>query len=90
MGSKKSSKEKIMEKMTAPMVAPMKNNTSGYFSVRWEKRNVDGTTKTFLSVDDDSDRDYSKPAPPRKEYTDKDEFISVVSEKIGNFIKDAG
>ncbi len=86
----KTSKEKIMEKMANVAVAPSKPTNSGNFSVRWERREVDGKKKIFLSIEDYSERDFSKPEPPRKEYTDKDEFMSIVAGKIGNFIKEAG
>lgn len=72
------------------MVAPgVGNPNCGYFNVRWDRREVDGKTKVFFSVEDDSERDYSKPPPVKKEYTDKDEFMSVVAGKIGDFIKEA-
>lgn len=85
----KTSKERVLAKMQTGSVNPSKPLHSGNFSVRWERRDVDGSKKVFFSIEDYSERDFSEPEPPRKEYTDKDEFMSVVAGKIGDFIKEA-
>ena len=85
---KKTSKEKMLEKMTAISPAMQaKPTNSGYCSLRWERRIVDGEKKIFLSIDDDN---YTAEPKPRKEYTDKEEFKNVVSKRVDDWIKDAG
>jgi hypothetical protein len=84
----KTSKEKVMAKLAQSVSVPEGPKNSGYISLRWEKKIIDGKEQTFLSINEDRPVEIGK-NPMSKEYTDIEEFKKVVASKIDKFIEKA-
>jgi hypothetical protein len=84
----KSSKEKVMGKLSPAVQVSEGPKNSGYISLRWERLIVDGKKQTVMSVDDGNEYKVGE-NPLRKEYTDPEEFKKIVFAKIDKWVEKA-